>query len=109
AHHVAQLAYVTRPGVPGQPLEQRHIDVNRVLRSRLRAHQLADQIGDIRALAHRGHAYGDAVEAIVQIVAELPLGDQLHGVVLRGADDAHVDRNRLRSTERQHLAILDDV
>src|SRR5207253_703025 len=80
-------------------------------RSLLRRQALEDRARDERdvlaALAQRRHGELDDVDAIEEVLAEAPGGDQLGELLVRGADDAHVDRFFLGGADVAHALFLD--
>ena len=60
----------------------------------------------IASLAKRGHANGHDTQAIVQILTELSIRDQLVEPSIGGRDDAHRDANRLLTSKPLHLSVL---
>ena len=74
--------------------------------TRLR-HEVLHQLRDVaRAALQLRHVQHDHVQAIVEILAELALGDGLLEVHVRGGDDAHVRLEHARVTHRRVLARL---
>jgi hypothetical protein len=65
----------------------------------------AHQRQQVAAFAQRRQAHGQAVEAVVQVLAE-GLVDHLAQVAVGGADDGHVHRHALGAAQRRDLALL---
>src|SRR5436190_19354396 len=61
----------------------------------------------VGALPEWRHVEGDDVEAIVQIGAEAARFDLLFEIAVGRRDESCVDRNRLRSADGDHLAVLE--
>ena len=70
-------------------------------------------IGQYRQVFHafaQGRQFdGDDVEAVIQILAELALVDQLFGFAVGGGDDAHVDGDRFASADFIDFVFLQDA
>ena len=60
----------------------------------------------LAALAQRRQRDRDDVQAVVQVLAELPFGHELLQVPLRGGDDAHVHRERSRAADALDRPLL---
>jgi hypothetical protein len=110
---VLQLAHVAGEGLPLQPRQhvgrQRGHGVDPGIGGDAAQHRVADRRQVAHALAQRRHDDADDVEPVVQVLAEaagLHLGRQ---VLVRGAEDAHVDRHLGRPAQRPHGALLDDA
>ena len=66
------------------------------------------QLGDVfAALAQRRHAQLDHVDAVVEVFAELRLRHQVGEVLVRGRQDAHVDRRLALLADGPHGLFLD--
>ena len=74
---------------------------------------LAEVLGEdgdlLGAVAERGDEDVDDVEAVVQVLAEAPLGDGPLEVLVGGGDDADVDLDVAAGAEAGELAVLQDV
>src|SRR5882762_4270997 len=71
---------------------------------------LPGQRYDVRLpVAQRRHEDGEHVESVVEILAELPLGDGLFEIPVGGADQADVDLHRLRPAQALELLFLQDA
>ena len=109
---VPQLADVPRPRVVAQDPHRRPGDLLG-LASLPRAgplEEMLDEQGDVVApLAQGGHAQGHHVEAVVQVLAELALGDELVDVPVRRGDQPHVERDQRLAPEPAHLPLLEDA
>src|SRR5208282_3673052 len=53
--------------------------------------------------------YGHLVQTIIEIVAELPLGDHPLEIAVRRADDAHIDLQRLAAAEPLDDLVLEEA
>ena len=106
AQEVVQLAEVARPAVL---LEHRH-DAGRhadVLFGRAQVEQnLVGHHFKVRAFAQGGQAHHQAVQAVVQVFAELALGDQGFEVFVGGANEHHVHLVFLARAQRCDPALL---
>ena len=60
----------------------------------------------LQALAQRRHPDREDVEAVVEVLAELAVLDQLDHVAVGGRDQAEVDLDRLLGADRIDLALL---
>ena len=98
---VLQLPHVARPGVAHQHLLRLGLDAFdrlAVLLGRL-LEEVVDQQRDVlAALAQRRDVDRHALDAEVQVLAELLVGDHLVEVAVGRADQAHVDVDRLVAT-----------
>ena len=103
-HLVLQLAHVARPVVGLEELHRLLREARRGL-AELGRVALEEVLGEERdvlaALAQRRHADGEDLEAVVEVLAEAPLGDLLLEVAVRRRDDAHVDALLLRRADRR--------
>ncbi len=69
---------------------------------------MSDQEPEVfAALAQRRGAYHSDRETIIQILAQLSLAHGLLGFAVGRGDDAHVNRNLARSTDRTNASLLD--
>ena len=59
-----------------------------------------------RALAQRGQANRHDVEAVEEVLAERPAGDELLQIAVGRRDEAHVDADRLDAADALELALL---
>ena len=102
---VAQLADVAEPR---QRLQEAHRLRQQRQRARLEAAQevLGQRLDVLRPLAQRRQVDLEDVEAEEQVVAEAALGDAARQVLVRGRQDADVERLRLVAADRQHLVVL---
>ena len=92
--HVLELADVARPRIVAERLEGVGLDaLDQVAVGGGEARQeVLDQAGDVfLALAQRRHPEVDDVQAVVEVLAELALGDEVLQVAVGGGDDADVD------------------
>src|SRR6266542_2606464 len=107
--HVLELAYVPRPVVFHEPADRLFADRRRlgcgavaVLRE-----EVLDERGDVLlAIAERRHVDVDHVEAVVEVVAELPLFDLPLEILVGRADDPDIDLDREIRPEPLDLALL---
>ena len=107
---VLELADVARPGIA---LEQAD-DVGREP-LRLLAHLVAvflEEVGDedgdvLDPFAERRHVDGDDVQAVEELLAELPLGDPLLEVQVRRGDDADVHGDLVGPADPPDLPLLE--
>ena len=104
---VLQLAHVAGPAVPGEHLER----VRRErgwLRLPVLSQELSGDEGDVdRAVAQRGQLDLDRVDAVQQVIAELPVGDAPREVPIRGREDADVDLHLLRAANAVEAALVE--
>ena len=111
-HAVPQLADVARPRVVAEDAHGGAGDLLG-LAAVPRAgplEEVLDEQGDVVApLAERGHAEGDDVEAVVQVLAQLALGDQPVDVLVGGDHEPDVERDQRLAAEPAHLALLEDA
>lgn len=49
------------------------------------------------------------IQTVIQVAAEQPLLDPIVQDVMRGRDDAHIDRDRLGSTQANDFFFLQDA
>src|SRR5262245_22079977 len=61
----------------------------------------------VAALAQRGDDDGDAVETVIEILAEQSLLDALAQIAVRRGDEANIDGNRLVAADASQHAILE--
>ena len=81
---------------------------SRRCRAQARSRKCSTSSGDVVApLAEGGHAQGHDVEAVVQVLAELALGDQLVDVPVGRGHEPDVERDQLLAAEPAHLALLE--
>ena len=66
--------------------------------------ELRDVVG---VLAQRWDRQLDDVDAVEQVLAEGPVGDQLREILVGGAEDAHVDTLFAFAADRAHRLLLD--
>ena len=107
--HVAQLADVAGPAMARQQLER--IGVEALVRQAAAPRDVVGQRLDQRlevahALAQRGQADGQHVEAVVQVGTEGARGHHRGQLAAGGRDDAHVDALHVVAAERLHLLLL---
>ncbi|KKL11524.1 hypothetical protein LCGC14_2544960, partial [marine sediment metagenome] len=96
--HVPQLPDIARPGVGTEGFQhfrgQLHDLPPRL--PRVLVHEMPDQHGNVlRPVAQRRHRQFHAVDAVVQVLAEVPALHLLGQVPVGGADDANVDADAL--------------
>src|SRR5690349_17070625 len=100
---VRQLPDVARPGELAETLQRvgvwlpgwTVVTLGELLREEL------DELGNVfNAIAQRGNAQLDHVQAVVEILAEAAFGDFVFEIAVRRGDDLHVDRHRMRRTDR---------
>ena len=109
---IAQLANVSGPRVVGDRRSNAAVSIAVTLiglaESRIEeVYKMSDEEPEVfRALAQRRGAYHPDREAIVQILAQLALAHRLLGFAVGRGDDAHVDRNLARPTDRTNAALL---
>ena len=71
------------------------------------AEEMRGQQRDVaEALAQAGHADRYDVDAVVKVLAEFLLGDELGEIDVAREDHACVDRRRLRTADRLELPLL---
>ena len=110
--HVLELADITRPRVL---LEQAHRlardggHLPVVLEAEL-AEEVLRQRGDLfPPRSQRGNGNRDHVEAIVEVLAELPARHQGGEIPIGGGDQSHVRGDELGPAHAEELPVLDDV
>src|SRR5262249_38691275 len=92
--HVLQLTHVPGPRVGAQRLHRGRRDFGdwRSVGRNVAAEEMLDQFGNVLAsIAQRRYDDVDDVEAVIQVVAELTLTDQLPQIAIGCRDDADVD------------------
>ena len=99
AHHVLQLADVPGPVGRRQQFDRfRRIDLALAGLGGDLGEEVRDQQRDVLAAAiERGHLDVHHVQPVIQVLAELALGEQLLQVAVGGGDDPHVHRQCLRA------------
>lgn len=102
--HIAHLPHVPWPVKCEQRLPRPGLDVY-PLPLRLLTQQKVQQLRLVTAFAYRRQRDLQAIEAVIQVLAETALFNPFQQVTVRSADDAHVHRLRL-SPDRHHLALL---
>src|SRR5262249_8559819 len=108
---VLELAHVALPRPPDQGPERVALDAETVSPELgvEPVNEVVHQAGNVTpALAQRRHDQVDDVQAIEQILAEVPGLDLALELAVRARDDARVDRNRLGPADRQDALVLDD-
>ena len=68
--------------------------------------QGVDQTRQVIALAQRRQGYGEAVDTVVQVLAEAPCGNLLAQVAVGCAHQRDVDRRGARATNRGNASLL---
>ncbi len=69
-----------------------------------------DEQGDIfLALAERRQLQRNDVEAVIQVLAETAVANQLHQIFVGGGKDANVDLDRIGAAEAHEFALLNDA
>src|ERR1017187_469705 len=108
---VAEFARVAGPGVAveqGKDGFVEHLAAEIIAGAELFQEIFGEQADVVGTLAERGDADGDAVEAVIQILAKLLLRDHAGEVAVGGGDDAHGDANDLLAADAVELAFLQD-
>ena len=93
-HQVLQLAHIARPIGSCQALRSIGQDAGEllVLLARIAGKEMTGQHHDVAgSLPQRRQVNGQHMQAVEQILAELPVCDHLHGVAIGRADDAYID------------------
>ena len=108
---VLELAHVARPGVAGQrghaPRRRGRAPCLPVARRELLRRSARPARGmSLGAIAQRRQRDREDVEPVVEVLAELAVGDQLLEVAVGRRDDAHVDLDRLGAADALELALL---
>ena len=107
---VLELAHVARPAIAREGVAHRGRDRRRV-DAALRREAAEEEVGQQRdvflALAQRRQHDRQHVEAVEQVLAEVPLRDHLLEVAFRAGDDADVDVDRARPADPLDGAVLD--
>src|SRR5437899_3467932 len=106
---VLQLAHVTRPGVAEKAFEGlgRQAELATELAARPREEMLGQGGNVLAAVAKGREDHLDDIEAIEEVLAEAPLGEQRRQVTVGRRDHAHVDGRGLRRAEPPDLAALE--
>src|ERR1051326_392037 len=108
--HVAQLAHVAVPLVLLQRLDEVGVDVLHLLLFRL-VQLLQEEMGEERdileALAQRRDLAGEDGEAVVEVLAHLPVLNGLLRIAVRRGDDARIDVDLLVAADAPELALLE--
>ena len=108
-HGVLELAHVAGPGIAGQQLERLLGDAGDAT-AFLGGEAREEVHGEVRhvleALAQRRHPDREHVEAVVEVLAELAVLDQLDHVAVGGGDQAEVDLHRPLGADGIDLALL---
>src|SRR5262249_47601904 len=72
--------------------------------------EMADEPGDVvAALAQGGQAEGEHVEAVIEVAAELAIGDHRRQVAVSGRHQADIDSNGPGAAEALELLLLQDA
>ena len=111
-HFVGEFAHVARPVVEQQVLGGGLADPDARLAAFLLAplEEVIEQQRNLLApLAQRRNRQLHDVEAVVQVIAEPSLRDQLVEIGVGGRHDPHVDGDRRRLAERMHVARLEEA
>src|SRR6185369_3085752 len=106
---VLELAHVARKVVAGERLQRRVVQARRrnAVLAREPLQDARRDPGDVvAAFAQRRHPELDHVQAVEQVLAEAPAGDQRSEVLVGRADDAHVDGVLLRLADLAHPLLL---
>jgi hypothetical protein len=109
---VGQLAQVARPGVLAQAGEAGVGDAQGAATGPLGLlgeHGGAQEGEVVEALAQRGEAQREHVEAVVEIFAEAALGDRAGEVDVGGGEDADVDADGPVAADGLEGALLQDA
>ena len=109
---VLQLADVAGPVVAHQQLQRvgrQAVDAASSARRRSGAGRTSPARDVVLALAQRRHVDRDDVEAVVEVLAELPVGDHLRQVAVGRRDDADVGAQRAGAAEALELVLLQDA
>src|ERR1039458_3914703 len=109
---VSELARVAGPGVgveQGKDGFVEHLAAEIIARAELFQEIFGQQADIVGTLAERGDADGDAVEAVIEILSKLFLGDHAGEVAVGGGDDAHGDMDDLLAADAVELAFLQDA
>ena len=105
AQHVGELADVARPGAAPEHAHHGRADLGRAVR----AFELQDaphQRRQVGAFAQRRQAQRQAVQAVIEVFAELLLLDHFAQVAVGGNDQRDVDRDSPLAVERRDAALL---
>ena len=108
-HGVLELAHVAGPGVAGDQLQRLladAVDAPALLGGEPRQEVHGELRHVLEALAQRRHPDREDVEAVVEVLAELAVLDQLDHVAVGRRDQAEVDLDRLLGADRIDLALL---
>ena len=68
-----------------------------------------DHDGIAAAIPQRRDPHGDLADPVIQVLAELAGLDHRGGVLVGGADDAHVDRDAVASADALDDAVLQEA
>ncbi len=101
--YIAQLAYIAWPRVAHEGVDRIVGDFFRVpavLRRELLQEMPCQQWNILRALAQRRHRKRDHVQAIEEVLAEVPLGNFIFEIVIGSSNHARVDRDCVIASDR---------
>ena len=111
-HCVFQLSNISRPFVAAQLGQTRGVNVPDLFprRRRVFLKEMIHQQGDIlRAFAQRGHADGNHIQAVVEILAEQAFLDHLIKIAVGGGDDSDIDCDFARSADGPDETLLQNA
>ena len=109
---VFELADVTRPGIAVDRSERVRCEgLNAWVELAAEAvdEMPREQDRVARAFGERGDFHHDLGEPVIEILAEAALGDHRVEVLVRRADDARVDRDRLAAADALDHALLEEA
>src|ERR1700730_13390224 len=103
--HVPQLSDIARPVVATQCLARLWCQL-RCGATKLEEKAGCEEQNVVAPLAQRRNANVKDVEAVIEVVTELPKRTRILQIPVGGSDDAHVDSDRSRTSESQELTLL---
>ncbi|MDT4834630.1 hypothetical protein FQZ97_682740 [compost metagenome] len=106
AQQVVKLAEVAGPGVALEEVHHWRRHAHRLAALAQRKQDLLHHEFEVASLAQRGQAHHQAVEAVVEVFAEVAARDHVLDVLVGGADHGHVHVHFLASPQRADPALL---
>src|SRR5215471_7497662 len=105
-HRIGKLAHVARPRIAQQRLPGASGELSGGMVLLLEKH-LRQREHVLATLPQRRYHQRKNLEAIVKILSKPPIGDRLAQLLVRGAQNAHVDAERTRLTDAADLPVLE--
>jgi hypothetical protein len=107
AQQVTQLAHIAGPALLFKQEQQARIELDEAVLIAFLGRQMAYQCAAVGALAQRRQRERHALQAVIQVFAELAQRDLFRQVAVGGADQADVEFDRRLAAERDHLAFFE--